>query len=64
MAEMQVIQMPAVISMHLVPTLYHLLTNRAPVEARERFLHPDSLVMPRQLNQEISPRTERAIYGP
>jgi eukaryotic-like serine/threonine-protein kinase len=42
-------------------TLYHLLTNRAPVEARERFLHPDSLVMPRQLNQEVSPRTERAI---
>jgi eukaryotic-like serine/threonine-protein kinase len=42
-------------------TLYHLLTNRAPVEARERFLHPDSLVLPRQINSEISPRTERAI---
>ena len=42
-------------------TLYHLLTNRAPVEARERFLHPDSLVLPRQINPEISPRTERAI---
>jgi eukaryotic-like serine/threonine-protein kinase len=42
-------------------TLYHLLTNRPPVEARERFLHPDSLVMPRELNQELSPRTERAI---
>jgi eukaryotic-like serine/threonine-protein kinase len=42
-------------------TLYHLLTNKAPVEARERFLHPDSLVSPRQINPEISPRTERAI---
>jgi serine/threonine-protein kinase len=42
-------------------TLYHLLTNTAPVEARERFLHPDSLIAPRQLNSEISPRTERAI---
>ncbi len=42
-------------------TLYHLLTNNPPVEARERFLQPDSLVPPRQLNPEISPRTERAI---
>jgi serine/threonine-protein kinase len=42
-------------------TLYHLLTNHPPVEARERFLHPDSLLSPRQLNAEISPRTERAI---
>src|SRR5512135_273972 len=42
-------------------TLYHLLTNQPPVEARERFLHPDSLVPPTQINPEISPRTERAI---
>jgi serine/threonine-protein kinase len=42
-------------------TLYHLLTNQPPVEARELFLHPDSLVPPRQLNPRISPRTERAI---
>ncbi len=42
-------------------TLYHLLTNSAPVEARERFLHPDSLTSPRQINPEITPRTERAI---
>lgn len=42
-------------------TLYHLLTNTAPVEARERFLRPDSLVPPRQINPEISVRTERAI---
>ncbi|OGN92885.1 MAG: protein kinase [Chloroflexi bacterium RBG_13_48_10] len=42
-------------------TLYHLLTNQPPIEARERFLHPESLVSPRQLNQEISIRTEKAI---
>jgi serine/threonine-protein kinase len=42
-------------------TLYHLLTNHSPVEARERFLHPDALVPPRQFNPELSLRTERAI---
>jgi serine/threonine protein kinase len=42
-------------------TLYHLLTNRKPVEARELFLHPDALVPPRQVNPNISQRTERAI---
>jgi serine/threonine protein kinase len=42
-------------------TLYHLLTNHAPLEARERFLHPDSLPAPRAFNQDISLRTERAI---
>jgi serine/threonine protein kinase len=42
-------------------TLYHLLTNQPPVEARERFLHPESLVMPRQINSDLNPRTERAI---
>jgi len=42
-------------------TLYHLLTNTAPLDARDRFLHPDELVPPRQINPEITPRTERAI---
>lgn len=42
-------------------TLYHLLTNQPPVEARERFLHPDSLTPPRQINPDISPRCEQAI---
>jgi serine/threonine-protein kinase len=42
-------------------TLYHLLTNRRPVEARELFLHPEMLVPPRQINPDISQRTERAI---
>ena len=43
-------------------TLYHLLTNTAPQEARDRFLNPEILMAPRDLNSDISPRTERAIF--
>ncbi len=42
-------------------TLYHLLTNQAPMGARERFLHPDGMVAPSQINPEISSRTEKAV---
>jgi serine/threonine protein kinase len=42
-------------------TMYHLLTNHPPVEARERFLHPDSLQPLREFNPDISLRTERAV---
>ncbi len=42
-------------------TLYHLLTNEPPCDARERFLNPEHLVPPRQINQDISLRTERAV---
>jgi eukaryotic-like serine/threonine-protein kinase len=42
-------------------TLYHLLTNEPPADARERFLNQEALITPRQINSEISPRTERAI---
>jgi len=42
-------------------TLYHLLTNTPPAAARERFLDPQSLIPPRQINPAISPSTERAI---
>jgi len=42
-------------------TLYHLLTSHSPVEARELFLHPEALSPPRQLNPDISQRTERAV---
>ena len=42
-------------------TLYHLLTNEPPTDARQRFLHPDSLSPPRKINPAVSPRTERAI---
>jgi serine/threonine protein kinase len=42
-------------------TLYHLLTNQPPAEARDRFLHPDRLIPIRQINPEISFRTEKAV---
>lgn len=42
-------------------TLYHLLTNNAPADARRRFLQPESLPPPRQVNPSLSQRTERAI---
>ncbi len=42
-------------------TLYHLLTNQPPADARDRFLNPENLLPPRQINPDISPRTERAI---
>ncbi len=42
-------------------TLYHLLTSQPPLEARERFLHPENLIPPRQINSDISLRTEKAI---
>jgi len=42
-------------------TLYHLLTNTAPLEARERFLQPGSMPKLREINTDISQRTERAI---
>ena len=42
-------------------TLYHLLTNESPADARKRFLQPESLVPLRQINPELSPRTEKAI---
>ena len=42
-------------------TLYHLLTNQPPADAKQRFLDPDALVPPRAINPRISPTTERAI---
>ncbi|MEK6256254.1 MAG: serine/threonine protein kinase, partial [Chloroflexota bacterium] len=42
-------------------TLYHLLTNTAPAEARERFLHPGTMPTLRDINPDISQRTERAV---
>jgi serine/threonine-protein kinase len=42
-------------------TLYHLLTNTPPADARDRFLNPEHLVPPRQINPEISTKTEKAI---
>jgi serine/threonine-protein kinase len=42
-------------------TLYHLLTNEPPPEAKQRFLRPHSLKPPRSLNPAVSASTERAI---
>jgi serine/threonine-protein kinase len=42
-------------------TLYHLLTNESPADARKRFLQPDSLVPIRQINHSVTARTERAV---
>lgn len=42
-------------------TLYHLLANHAPADARERFLNPSALVEPRNINPAINIRTQKAI---
>ena len=42
-------------------TLYHMLTGQPPVDARQRFLHPESLILPHKINAAISTRTEKAI---
>lgn len=42
-------------------TLYHLLTNQPPLEARQQFLNPEALIPPRKINPMISARTERAV---
>jgi serine/threonine-protein kinase len=42
-------------------TLYHLLTGQPPLDAKQRFLKPSSLVPPRSLNPAISSQTEQAI---
>jgi serine/threonine-protein kinase len=42
-------------------TLYHLLTNEPPADARRRFLQPSSLIPPREINPSLSPRTEKAV---
>jgi len=42
-------------------TLYHLLTNKAPIDARQRFLDPNMLIPIRQINPSVSTRTEKAI---
>ncbi|MFN2133991.1 MAG: serine/threonine-protein kinase [Anaerolineae bacterium] len=42
-------------------TLYHLLTNQAPADAKSRYLQPDILRRPSELNPRLSPRVEAAI---
>jgi len=43
-------------------TLYHLLTNESPVNVRDRFLNPGTLTPIRQINPDVSVRTERAVH--
>jgi eukaryotic-like serine/threonine-protein kinase len=42
-------------------TLYHLFTGSAPPEAKQRFLHPEALEPPRNLNPDISIDMERVL---
>ncbi len=42
-------------------TLYHLITNHPPTEAKHRFLRPDALRPPRDLNAQIDLSVESAI---
>jgi serine/threonine-protein kinase len=42
-------------------TLYHLLTNEPPTEARKRFLDTQSLTPLRKINPNISLRVDKAV---
>ena len=42
-------------------TLYHLTTGQPPIEAKQRFLNPNSFILPRETNPGLSIQTERAI---
>jgi serine/threonine protein kinase len=42
-------------------TLYHLLTNEPPAEAKQRFLRADALIPIRSVNPAVSSNTEQAI---
>jgi serine/threonine-protein kinase len=42
-------------------TLYHLLTGHPPASAQHRFLHPEALRPPRQVNPAMSRATEQAV---
>lgn len=42
-------------------TLYHLFTNEPPAEAKTRFLQPNALIPPRDINPQLSLRSERAV---
>jgi serine/threonine protein kinase len=44
-------------------TLYHLLTGQVPPSAQQRFLQPESLVPPCQVNPAVSPAAEAAILA-
>jgi serine/threonine protein kinase len=44
-------------------TVYNLLTNQPPLDAKRRFLNPSALQTPRNINPKVSPATERGILA-
>ncbi len=44
-------------------TVYHLLTGNVPASAQERFIVPESLPAPREINPAVSPCTSEAIMA-
>jgi serine/threonine protein kinase len=44
-------------------TLYHLLSNHPPLDAKTRFLQPGTFQPLREFNPQISPRVEQAILA-
>jgi eukaryotic-like serine/threonine-protein kinase len=42
-------------------TMYHLLTGQPPLEAKQRFLRPGSMLNIRDINPQVSPRIEQAV---
>ena len=42
-------------------TLYHMLTNKPPADARQRFIDPTALTPIRKINPSVSVKTENAI---
>lgn len=42
-------------------TMYHILTGKAPLDARQRFINPQLQLHPREHNPKITSRTEKAI---
>jgi serine/threonine-protein kinase len=44
-------------------TVYNLLTNQPPLDAKRRFLNPGALQTPRAVNPTISTSTERAVLA-
>ncbi len=44
-------------------TVYNLLTNQPPLDAKRRFLNPGALQTPRSINPAVSISTERAVLA-
>lgn len=43
-------------------TLYHMLTNKPPADARQRFIDPNALTPISKINPMVSSKTENAIF--